>query len=60
MFLTRVAPSNPFNILRKNFHKAQLMFTIFKLLLTITTAGEGKKPYREVIPVADYATSNVT
>jgi hypothetical protein len=35
MFLTRVAPSNTFDVLSENFNKAQLVFTVSGLLLAI-------------------------
>ncbi|PPQ95955.1 hypothetical protein CVT26_016121 [Gymnopilus dilepis] len=35
MFVTRVAPSNTFDVLSENFNKAQLVFTISGLLLAI-------------------------
>ena len=35
MFLTRVAPSNTFDVLSENFNKAQLVFTVLGLLLAI-------------------------
>ncbi|EDR09299.1 uncharacterized protein LACBIDRAFT_318730 [Laccaria bicolor S238N-H82] len=34
MFPTRVAPSNTFDVLSKNFHKVQRMFTVSRLSLT--------------------------
>ncbi|KAJ7114097.1 hypothetical protein C8R44DRAFT_676555 [Mycena epipterygia] len=38
VFLTRVAPSNTFDILNKNFNKAQLVLTVFGLALGIVIA----------------------
>ncbi|KAJ7498075.1 DUF1620-domain-containing protein [Mycena galericulata] len=38
LFLTRVAPSNTFDILNKNFNKAQLVLTVFGLALGIVIA----------------------
>ncbi|KAJ7780150.1 DUF1620-domain-containing protein [Mycena maculata] len=38
LFLTRVAPSNTFDILNKNFNKAQLVLTVFGLGLGIVIA----------------------
>jgi ER membrane protein complex subunit 1 len=35
MFLTRVAPSNTFDVLSENFNKAQLIFTVSGLILAI-------------------------
>lgn len=35
MFLTRVAPSNTFDVLNENFNKAQLVFTVSGLLAAI-------------------------
>jgi hypothetical protein len=35
MFLTRVAPSNTFDVLSENFNKAQVVFTVSGLLLAI-------------------------
>ena len=35
MFLTRVAPSNTFDVLSENFNKPQLVFTVSGLLLAI-------------------------
>ncbi|KDR78137.1 hypothetical protein GALMADRAFT_94668 [Galerina marginata CBS 339.88] len=35
MFLTRVAPSNTFDVLSENFNKVQLVFTVSGLLLAI-------------------------
>jgi hypothetical protein len=35
MFLTRVAPSNTFDVLSENFNKAQLVFTVSGLLVAI-------------------------
>ena len=35
MFLTRVAPSNTFDVLSENFNKAQLVITITGLLIAI-------------------------
>ncbi|KAF8872794.1 hypothetical protein CPB84DRAFT_1854287 [Gymnopilus junonius] len=39
MFLTRVAPSNTFDVLSENFNKAQLVFTVSGLLLAILITG---------------------
>ncbi|KAJ6617050.1 hypothetical protein B0H10DRAFT_1349440 [Mycena sp. CBHHK59/15] len=38
LFLTRVAPSNTFDILSKNFNKAQLVLTVFGLGMGIVVA----------------------
>jgi hypothetical protein len=35
MFLTRIAPSNTFDVLNENFNKVQLVFTVSGLLLAI-------------------------
>ena len=35
MFLTRVAPSNTFDVLSENFNKTQLVLTVSGLLLAI-------------------------
>ena len=35
MFLTRVTPSGSFDVLSENFNKAQLVFTVFGLVMAI-------------------------
>jgi len=35
MFMTRVTPSGPFDVLRENFNKAQLVFTVLGLVIAI-------------------------
>jgi hypothetical protein len=35
LFITRIAPSNTFDVLNENFNKVQLVFTVSGLLLAI-------------------------